>query len=1027
MKCKKFLLAFVLINFIFIIYSAEAATPQYFDNSINNTGAVKPTLFSLRWTDNIGLSGYIFSWCNNETVGNVFEDFIGFTGGTINNSCSPSNSYCLDASNGWKGYAEDIYTGYNPGNNWILNIDNSNGQPPPSMDSSTYPYMSGLGFLWTYKSFKVIPNIPFNVSFVARCRWTYSTPHIIRVYLFKGNVTPCTGGRQTGIPCSDQNGNTSKNISQLSINCGVNSNWGSWTSGNFIDIVTDNETVTLGFGVPDAWDAQSVEGEYDNVSLTLAINEYWKNDTWDNTNWDSTNEWSNVTKTINSTIGALIRWKVYANDTSNNWNASEEFSFVTTTPPEIFNCTVIDAPGTYYLVQDILNSGTSGCINITANNVSFDCQGHTIQGNDVADYGIYVYRTSATTTNVTIKNCVLTDWDTMAIYLYYAKNNMLQNLSLTSNPDDAIRMRNSDYNDLKNISVSNSLYGIYVYASNYNNLTNITVTATTVGIPFTSQSTGNQLTAIIANSNYRGLYFLGSGNNTVTNSKIQANSNAGIYISSGGYDVRNTFYNNLINNSQNVFFETGYTIYANQWNTTQQSGTRTYSPGTEIGGNYWTNPSGNGYSDTCTDVDKNGFCDNNYTLNSNGPNIDYLPLSDEYTAGWPPPQYFDNSTNNTVVGKTTLFSLRWTDNVGLSGYIFSFLNGIVDTIKTVGNKNVGTFGLDLDEKIRGSWYTCPENGTAESISAYITPYDTGDKFKFAIYKKSDNSLVGETEEVTGFSTVAQWITADFSIPKPVFENTDYYIVAIAEKAGAFAPGIASQSNNPGKGAWQTRSYNLGFPNPWNPTTDNYNFSIYLNYTPWVTDEWQSMTGVEDWSNVTKTINSTVGVLIKWRVYANDTSNNWNASEEFSFVTIAGAGTISIDLNTTTVWWGEPVNLSGIAKKTGWGPISNQKVNITFNNKAICLDISNTTIDGWYSCVFNVPFNLGINTVKVEITDPVTNQTIMNTTILEVKIWWGGKEEEMMKAANVGCYEVPELFQNPDGTIRKVMVKVCVWK
>jgi hypothetical protein len=69
------------------------------------------------------------------------------------------------------------------------------------------------------------------------------------------------------------------------------------------------------------------------------------------------------------------------------------------------------------------------------------------------------------------------------------------------------------------------------------------------------------------------------------------------------------------------------TIYANYWNTTKQRGDRIYSPGTKIGGNYWTNPTGNGFSDTCTDANNDGFCDSNYTLATN--NIDYLPLSDE--------------------------------------------------------------------------------------------------------------------------------------------------------------------------------------------------------------------------------------------------------------------------------------------------------------------------------------------------------------------------------------------------------------
>jgi len=115
---------------------------------------------------------------------------------------------------------------------------------------------------------------------------------------------------------------------------------------------------------------------------------------------------------------------------------------------------------------------------------------------------------------------------------------------------------------------------------------------------------------------YRGSHGL-IQNNTL-NSNIY-----GIILKDGS---NNTIYNNLFNNTNNVGFW-GSAIYANHWNTTRQPGTRIYSPGKEIGGNYWTNPFGTGYSDTCTDADHDGFCDEPYTLAEN--NTDYLPLSDE--------------------------------------------------------------------------------------------------------------------------------------------------------------------------------------------------------------------------------------------------------------------------------------------------------------------------------------------------------------------------------------------------------------
>ncbi|MCX6821903.1 MAG: DUF2341 domain-containing protein, partial [Candidatus Aenigmarchaeota archaeon] len=61
-------------------------------------------------------------------------------------------------------------------------------------------------------------------------------------------------------------------------------------------------------------------------------NNLWVNDTWQSFVGSPASAWSNVTKVVNSTIGATIAWCVYANDTSNNWNGtscSNPFSYTT--------------------------------------------------------------------------------------------------------------------------------------------------------------------------------------------------------------------------------------------------------------------------------------------------------------------------------------------------------------------------------------------------------------------------------------------------------------------------------------------------------------------------------------------------------------------------------------------------------------------------------------------------------------------------------------------------------------------------
>jgi len=72
----------------------------------------------------------------------------------------------------------------------------------------------------------------------------------------------------------------------------------------------------------------------------------------------------------------------------------------------ITNCTNMTVFGANYnLFNDILNSDISYCMNVSENNITLDCHSHLVDGDDDADYGLYLYRTSATRTNTTIRKC----------------------------------------------------------------------------------------------------------------------------------------------------------------------------------------------------------------------------------------------------------------------------------------------------------------------------------------------------------------------------------------------------------------------------------------------------------------------------------------------------------------------------------------------------------------------------------------------------------------------------------------------
>ncbi len=133
------------------------------------------------------------------------------------------------------------------------------------------------------------------------------------------------------------------------------------------------------------------------------------------------------------------------------------------------------------------------------------------------------------------------------------------------------------------------------------------------------------------------------------------------------------FYNNLVNDTNYVnpysYIEdnSGLNLPFNSsiliFNVPLQAGTRAYSSGSLIGGNYWAHP--NGTSQTGIDTNHDGFIDTPFDLFSNssiGTVYDYLPYSSGYTSNLTFPI---GNTQTLVVNQTssryncTIHGLLW--------------------------------------------------------------------------------------------------------------------------------------------------------------------------------------------------------------------------------------------------------------------------------------------------------------------------------------------------------------------------------
>jgi len=413
----------------------------------------------------------------------------------------------------------------------------------------------------------------------------------------------------------------------------------------------------------------------------------------------------------------------------------------------ITGCTDITSPGKYFLENDIINTTQSSCINISVSDVILDCQKHLIDADTgaIRVNGIYIYNSSATLNNITIKNCNLTDWGSAGIEIENANKTNFVNLTINV-IDSAIRATKLNNSYFSNINIQGGTsYGIYLYNSSYNSLTDITVIDEFAGLfigyggynnvsnsSFSSNTNGIYLGAtnnnifdnINSSSNGKGFLLYNNANsNTIKNSIINNNS-YGVYLYSSS---SNRIYNNLFNNTNNTYFSG--TIYSNYWNTTRQTGIRIIYSNyfNEIGGNYWTNSTGNGYSDTCADSDLDGFCDDPYTLETN--NVDYLPLTRplkiSVVLSSPPNNTVTTDTtpdfNFTVTGTESTYNCTLYLNNTVHGINSSTLNNTLTTI-TPSTISDGTYNWYINCSARGA----TNQSEKRTITIDTTPPTTTD-------------------------------------------------------------------------------------------------------------------------------------------------------------------------------------------------------------------------------------------------------------------------------------------------------------
>ncbi len=290
-------------------------------------------------------------------------------------------------------------------------------------------------------------------------------------------------------------------------------------------------------------------------------------------------------------------------------------SLVTAT--EINKCTTISEPGSYKLNKNIEESDLSVCILIGSSDVILDGSGNLIDGIGV-NYGVYVHNDTTFLTNVTVKNFELTDWENGIYYnnshdghiidnnvsfningvkLNYSNRNKLTDNIANSNYVSGLSLENSVHNTLEgNIANSNFAGTSFLYSSNYNTFNNNRIRLNLFGIALGS-SDNNNITNNIVLMNDWGIFFYSSRDNLI--------------------------FDNHFNNTNSNYRFNGQ-ILPNQWNTALEPGQNIVG-GSYLGGNFWADPDGEGFSQKCNDENTDGICDLPYPVDLW--NVDELPLT----------------------------------------------------------------------------------------------------------------------------------------------------------------------------------------------------------------------------------------------------------------------------------------------------------------------------------------------------------------------------------------------------------------
>jgi len=222
-------------------------------------------------------------------------------------------------------------------------------------------------------------------------------------------------------------------------------------------------------------------------------------------------------------------------------------------------CEEIDTPGTYYLTSDVsgapyVTAYGDTCMDITADDVVLDCQGHSIS-HDGSGYGILVNSPGG---DVTVQNCVVHDYTEAITVNGTASTQFIDNLVYDS--EEAFLFTSTGDNTLTGNEIRNVSLFLFFTLAGPNTLENNIMSNNTAAALFFTDTLDKGENTLTNNdmSNLLGsfLFFTNTSDNTMIGNDISNPGGSYLFFST---TEDNIFNDNIVTNADSFlyFTETG--------------------------------------------------------------------------------------------------------------------------------------------------------------------------------------------------------------------------------------------------------------------------------------------------------------------------------------------------------------------------------------------------------------------------------------------------------------------------------------